>query len=369
MWYRFAPERQGECNSPLHNCASRVDEKNSWKGVNAMAEEIIHETNGDTDILKEMDYKEGGAAIEPSVEVKILVVDDEEIMRDFLTDVLREENYQVFSAAGGAAALSILKEEAIEVVITDIMMPGMSGLEMLTQAKGIDATLDVIVMTGYASVESAVEAMKVGAADYITKPLNMDHVRIVLKKTVNKRRLESKAKESEFYKNLSREDGLTELFNHRFFQQLLAMEIARSERNQQSVSLIMMDIDNFKIFNDTNGHPIGDMALKKLSWLLKQNFRECDFVARYGGEEFAVILPETDKAQGIIAAKRICQIVNETSFEYEEALPQKKLTISAGVATYPADAANRKELIEHADAALYEAKRGGRNRVCAWPIT
>jgi len=246
------------------------------------------------------------------------------------------------------------------------MMPGMSGLEMLAQAKEMDPSLDIIVMTGYASVESAVESMKAGASDYITKPLNIDHVRIVMRKTVDKRNLELKAEESEFYKKLSRLDSLTELFNHRYFQQLLAMEVARSKRNNHPVSLIMLDVDNFKTFNDLNGHPLGDLILKKVSWLLKRNFRECDFIARYGGDEFSVILPDTDKLKAMAIAKRLCQTISETAFEHEDILPQKKLTMSMGLAAYPEDSKSRKELVERADLALYQAKKEGRNRVCIW---
>lgn len=319
-------------------------------------------------LLEAIDGEQTNSRPAPA-KIKVLIVDDEEIMRDLLGDILGDEGYKVFTASSGFEALQFVEKEAVEIIISDIMMPGISGLEMLVKAKKIDPLLDVIVMTGYASIESAVESMKAGATDYLTKPLNVDHVRIVVKKIVNKRVLELKAEESEYYKKLSQLDGLTELFNHRYFQQLLDIEIARSRRSQRPLALIILDVDDFKIFNDVNGHPSGDMILKKLSWLLKKHFRDCDFVARYGGEEFATILPDTDKTKGIAIAKRICQVVNETPFEQENALPRGKLTISLGLAAYPEDAQTRKELVEYADIALYQAKKNGKNQVCAWSGT
>jgi diguanylate cyclase (GGDEF)-like protein len=294
----------------------------------------------------------------------ILIVDDEPIMRDLLTDVLKTESYAVSSLPRAEDALErISKGNGIEIIITDIKMKGMNGLELLKKVKEINSNIDVIVMTGYASIQTAVESMKLGAVDYLTKPLNIDQIRLIVNKTTEQRILKRKANESSFYKKLSRIDGMTELFNHRFFQQLLKAEIARSERDNSPVSLIIIDIDNFKVLNDKSGHPMGDLALKKLSWLLTKNCRQCDFVARYGGEEFAIILPGSNKKTAQLMAKRLRKLVEMTEFEKENILPQGKFTISLGVAEYPTDAKTREELIEKADQALYKAKSNGKNRV------
>ncbi len=296
----------------------------------------------------------------------ILVVDDEEIMRSFLHDVLSGEGYQVEVAPTGEEAVERFKEKEYDLVITDIKMPGIDGMEVLQEAKRLHPMTEVVVMTGYASLESAVESMKKGAADYITKPFNIDQIRIVVAKTLERRKLRQKAEDEEFYKHLSRTDGLTNLYNHRFFHQLLESEISRAKRFKQSVCLLMLDIDNFKIYNDKNGHLAGDQALKQLAWILDKSVRSCDIVARYGGEEFVVIAPQTDLEGGEILATRLNRLVREAKFDGEGVLPQGRLTISIGVASFPDQAADERSLIEKADRALYQAKAQGRDKVCIY---
>jgi len=160
--------------------------------------------------------------------------------------------------------------------------------------------------------------------------------------------------------HLSLTDGLTGLYNHRHFQEQLEVEVKRAQRYDLNVSLIMIDLDHFKEFNDSYGHLEGDSLLRKISQILKSSLRETDFVARYGGEEFAVILPETNKEGASIAAERIRKTINEQTFGEGGV----KMTISLGVASYPDDACLRADLIKKADEALYQAKREGRNRTC-----
>ena len=160
--------------------------------------------------------------------------------------------------------------------------------------------------------------------------------------------------------HLSITDGLTSLYNHRHFQEQLEVEVKRAQRYDLNLSLIMIDLDHFKKFNDSYGHLEGDTLLRKIAQILKSSLRETDFVARYGGEEFAVILPETNKEGASIAAERIRRTVSEQTFGEVGA----KMTISLGVASYPDDACLRADLIKEADDALYRAKKEGRNRTC-----
>ena len=160
--------------------------------------------------------------------------------------------------------------------------------------------------------------------------------------------------------HLSVTDGLTGLYNHRHFQEQLEVEVKRAQRYDLSLSLIMIDLDHFKEFNDTYGHLEGDGLLRKIAQILKSSLRETDLVARYGGEEFSVILPETDKEGASIAAERVRKTISEQTFGEVGA----KMTISLGVASYPDDACLRADLIRQADEALYRAKREGRNRTC-----
>ena len=301
--------------------------------------------------------------------VKILIVDDEVVIRNILTEVLRDEGYEVDSSPSGDSAVEKLSRHYFDIVITDIRVPGLKGIDLLKKIKKIKPGTDVIIMTGFSSIDMAVETMRAGAVDYITKPINIDQVRIIIDKTIQKRHLLEKVKEGEFYKKLSQIDGLTELFNHRSFHTLLDQEMIRAKRYEHFLSLLMLDIDYFKKYNDANGHPAGDLALKKLAWILKQNIRSHDYVARYGGEEFAILIPEKGKEEAVIVANRLKRIVEETNFDKEYVLPGGNFSISIGVASYPIDAQNKNELIEHADQALYQAKLKGRNRVCIYNST
>ncbi|MCD4689967.1 diguanylate cyclase [bacterium] len=295
--------------------------------------------------------------------VRLLIVDDEEMMRTFLREVLKEEGYDIELAVSGTEAVAMLEKGQYDIVLTDIVMPGLDGLGVVAAARKLPTEIDVIVMTGYASMETAVESMKLGAADYITKPFNIDQIRIIVANVVKERCLRRQAAEGEFYKELSRKDGLTELYNHRFFHQLLATETNRAERYERSVNLIMIDIDYFKQYNDAHGHPAGDMILRKLGRVFKQCVRSCDYVARYGGEEFAIIVPEISIEAARNMAERIRAVVDETEFEGEEAMPLGRLTVSLGVAAYPMHASTKEGLVERADEALYAAKAESRNCV------
>lgn len=162
---------------------------------------------------------------------------------------------------------------------------------------------------------------------------------------------------------LSITDGLTSLYNHRFFQEQLKKEIIRANRYNYELSLIMLDVDNFKNYNDTHGHPRGDVILKQIAEILLSSVRETDTVARYGGEEFSIILPQTGKEDALVTAERIRKSIEEFNFRDEQTQPEGKLTASLGIATYPNDAKSQQGIINSSDEALYEAKSQGRNMV------
>ncbi len=167
-------------------------------------------------------------------------------------------------------------------------------------------------------------------------------------------------------KKLAITDGLTGLFNHRYFVKYLRNEVNRAKRYSHELSVLIIDIDHFKHYNDTNGHLQGNEAIKIVTHVMKDATRAVDVLSRYGGEEFAIILPETSNHQALQTAKRICKSVEEAEVLGEEKQPLKKLTISVGVATYPEDAIRGSALVECADQALYLAKHEGRNRVIAY---
>ncbi len=175
-----------------------------------------------------------------------------------------------------------------------------------------------------------------------------------------------KAKLFEEVQRLADTDGLTKLYNKRKFMEFLEMEINEAARYPRTLSLILLDLDHFKNFNDTNGHPAGDVLLRGLGDILRENIREVDILARYGGEEFIIICPETDKRGALTLAGRLREKVAEAIFTGGEKQPLGKITISLGIATFPEDKKDLEGLIQAADQALYRAKEGGRDRIAAY---
>ena len=300
---------------------------------------------------------------------RILVVDDEEVVCRFLKRVLDGERSDVEVCHGGPEAIARLEDSSFDLVITDLKMPGVDGIGVLGKAKELDPLCEVIIITAYASVESAVEVMKLGAYDYISKPFNVDRIRLVVDKALEKRRLLQAAGERDFYKRLSQLDGLTEVYNRRAFEELLAAEISRSDRFRRPFSLLMVDLDDLKVINDRLGHQAGDQVLKEVAWTLKTSVRNCDAVARYGGDEFAIILVETGKTDAMTTANRLSRLVRVLEDGHSRGLAgeDRPMTISVGVASYPTDGKVKDELIRSADKALYDAKVGGGD--CVRPAT
>lgn len=283
---------------------------------------------------------------------RILVLDDDEVECRVLESLLVGAGHHVESCLSGQEAIAKLKEGSFDLVITDLKMPGVDGLDVLREAKELDPRCEVIVITAYDSVESAVEAMKLGAYDCMVKPFNIDQIRMVLDKALEKWRL-------------VRVDGLTEVYDYRRFCELLEAEMDRSERHLRPLSLLLIGLDGLEVDNDIFGDPAGDAVLKEVACLIKKSVRNCDIVARCGRDEFAIILVETNKVHAIDTANRLRGLVEETGFEHYDVFAHKNRTVttSIGVASYPTDAVEKIELLTKADQALREAKELGGNLV------
>jgi len=311
--------------------------------------------------------------------MRILIVDDEETIRDILSRVLGQEGYQVTAAESGEEALEIFGKDPHPLVLTDIRMGGMTGMELLTELRGIDPETQVLIMTSYASLETAIEALRLGAYDYMVKPFeDLDLVTATISRAAEKIRLsreiqslietlKGKNEELEVKNRILAEqasyDGLTQLHNHRHFQETMAAEAARSLRHGRTFSLVFMDVDLFKNYNDTHGHLQGDGVLRTIGEILKSLLRKADMAARYGGDEFVLLLPETDKeaAQGV--AEMVRKTIESHPFHGRESQPGGKVTVSVGVASFPADGTDPVALIQNADKALYGSKAAGNNVV------
>jgi len=298
--------------------------------------------------------------------VRILVVDDEEIIRNLLYDVLSNTGYKVKTAKDGQEAISQIEKEPFEIVITDFKMPGMNGIELLQHILKINPDICVLIITAYSAVESAVSAMKLGAYDYICKPFELEEMKVVIEKAVERQRLLRVSRMVEHYKHLSITDGLTKVYNHRYFHEFLDRELQRARRNSSAFALLFADVDNFKLYNDVNGHLAGDEVLRELATIILNTTRKTDFVARYGGEEFAVILPDTVNEGGLRVALQIMQAIRTKKWMYADVLPCKTITLSIGMALYPKDALLKEELITKADEAMYHAKKTGKNKICCF---
>lgn len=323
----------------------------------------LKSTGGAKSLEQIIRQPEGYAKAPDTGLASILVVDDDREVCQFLERMLTQAGHQVEMCLSGQEAIARLMDRSFHLVIADLKMAGVDGLDVLRKAKELDPRCEVMVITAYASVESAVEAMKLGAHDYITKPFNIEEVRIVVDKALEKRALLQAVEERDFYKQLSLIDGLTEVYNYRAFYQMLEAELDRSKRHGHNLSLLMIDVDDLKIYNDTLGHPAADVLLKELAWMLKKLVRNCDIVARYGGDEFAIILVESKKVEAIDIANRLNRLVETTRFAHDEVFPHKTLTISVGAANYPTDATEMTELVTKADRALCEGKAQGGNAV------
>jgi diguanylate cyclase (GGDEF)-like protein len=159
-------------------------------------------------------------------------------------------------------------------------------------------------------------------------------------------------------------DPLTEVYNYRYFQSQIERELLRGSRHHKIFSIAMIDIDNFKQFNDTQGHRNGDQALKIIAQKLKDNIRKSDILSRYGGDEFVLILPELNKVQAKSLAQKLVQLIKDTKLPIKKDMPRVEVTISLGIASFPEDGSNEDTLLKKADEALYHAKESGRNQVC-----
>ena len=302
----------------------------------------------------------------------ILIVEDDSNSRLLLKTYIHSEGYEVRMARSGEEALKIVAERQPSVIILDIILPGMNGYEVCRRLKHSIRTsfIPIIMATALRGNQERVQGIEAGADDFISKPFNrvelLTRIKSLLRIKALNDALEQKIEELEKTKSKLRKlavtDGLTGLFNYRAFRRQLHLEISRSKRFNLPVSLLMMDIDHFKVYNDQFGHMNGDRVLKRFSKLLYDNIREVDCLARYGGEEFALILPGTEKKSAKIVAEKLRRLVERCPFPLEKKLPQGRVTISIGVAVYPEDTQDKEEFIRFSDKALYKAKKTGRNR-------
>ncbi len=306
----------------------------------------------------------GSDASEPA---RVLVVDDNAFVRRVIADRLLRAGYLVREAADGAEALAAFRRDPVPVVITDINMPRLHGLDLLATLHRQEVPPEVILLTSTHAGDAAVavRALRLGALDFIAKDaLASEAVVLAVERALEKWRL--REENQRLLHELHRQtlsDELTCAGNRRAFDQAVQQEIARARRSGGDLSLVLIDLDHFKQVNDALGHAVGDSVLVSFAERLRSASRGSDRLFRFGGDEFALLLGETDAPGALALAERALHIVAREPLLTERG--QATLTCSAGVATLrPTDDALGSDLLARTDAALYAAKRAGRARAC-----
>lgn len=304
---------------------------------------------------------------------KILVVDDQPANLKLLLCFLKQNNFKVHIAENGTRALQVLKNHQPNLILLDVMMPGMDGFETCRHIKSSPktASIPVIFMTALDSVDDKVAGFNAGGVDYITKPFQQIEVlarittHIVLRK--QKQQLEKVQRELITQKKLLEEisitDELTGLHNRRYLNSVLEHEFQRSARHSSELTCLLFDLDHFKQVNDNYGHEFGDNVLRAFGNILKTSLRKGDFAFRFGGEEFLILLPLTNLKGAQQAAEKIrlrTEAANNTGINLS-------ITVSVGISSLKDHAVKScDDLINFADRALYKAKDNGRNQVVVY---
>ncbi len=306
--------------------------------------------------------------------MNILLVDDTRTEQHIMTVRLNDMGHDVICCSNGKEAVDLYNQYDFDLVLMDVIMPVMDGYEAAREIrKQEDDWVPIIFLSGRTDPDDIAAGIEAGGDDYLTKPV--DETILAAKMSAMKRiaamrhRLISVSHELEKandeLQKLANADGLTGLANRRIIDEYLEKETARSIRSEHPIAVIMIDIDNFKLYNDNYGHLAGDSCLKKVSKVLKNTVRRPeDLVGRYGGEEFCVILPNTDLNGATFVAERIRTEVEEVKIPHARSSTGSVVTLSIGVASrVPGSKSTATQLLSDADKALYKAKTAGKNRV------
>ncbi|MCK4485711.1 MAG: diguanylate cyclase [Desulfobacterales bacterium] len=290
----------------------------------------------------------------------ILVVDDEEVIREGIREAIQHAGYACWAAASGDEALKFLEKKHVDLVISDIRLPGLTGFE-LTEIVKKKYDTDVIIITGYGKDFQYEEAIEKGASEFILKPIRLQELVVRLKRVLRERALIAQRRQmEEQLREMTITDDLTKLYNMRHFYSQLQLEMDRALRYKGSLSLLLLDLDGFKQYNDTYGHPEGDQILIRLGDVIRECLRKSDTAYRYGGDEFMVILPETRGGEARNVAERIRASFASVN-PYRISDGNVDVTLSVGVVEYqPGE--DLSGFVKKADQTMYQAKRQGGNQ-------
>lgn len=304
---------------------------------------------------------------------KVLIVDDTPENMEIIGKFLETEGYDLYLADNGWSAIELVKNNEFDLILMDVMMPGLDGFETFAEMKRLNSRFDIplIFLTAKVDIESIVKGFEIGGADYIRKPFNSLELRARIKHQLELRsmRLVIDAQNqflleaNEALKNASMFDPLTKLFNRREILTRLEHEINRFERNGKVFSVLLGDLDYFKKINDSYGHHFGDEVLIRISEVFLEAIRKQDTVARWGGEEFLFLLPETDDEGARVLAEKLLAAIESTHFEVND--ERINVSMTFGSCCYKSHE-SIEVFIDKADQALYAGKNNGRKQVVVW---
>lgn len=309
--------------------------------------------------------------------LKILLVEDVQIDRMQLSIRLKQLGHSVEAVSNGREALELFSSFEPELVLLDVTMPGMSGFEVAATIRDDhDDWVPIIFLSGHDEPEMIAQAIEAGGDDYLVKPVDklvLTSKLLAMSRIADMRR-ELKRTSAQL-KELNRilqfqvnEDGLTQVFNRRYMDEKVAEMLTWHGRHKLPLSLILLDVDQFKPFNDHYGHTEGDRCLYTLSQTFSKLFtRSGEYVGRYGGEEFVILLSHSDSEMAQLAGKRIMKAVQALNYPHEKSYVDERITVSLGIVTLiPSGNETANTLYNFADKAMYEAKNQGRNRTVVW---
>ncbi len=295
------------------------------------------------------------------IDEKVLIVDDETVNIKVIENYLSLEGYRTSFATNGEDALPMIEKESFDIVLLDIMMPRMSGFEVCSRLrrKYSSYELPVLMLTARNISHDIAAAFDSGANDYLVKPIDRNELLARIRTHIS---LSYAVDDAIKNAHLANTDELTGLYNRRFLMQSGKREFRNCRLKSKSFSVLMLDIDRFKLINDTLGHSSGDLVLKDIAEIIEKNIRGGDTAARYGGEEFTILLPATDLEGAKIAAEKLRSAIEKSSV-INHSNREIKYTASIGISTSHDRYSGIDELIEEADRMLYKSKQEGRNRV------
>ena len=298
--------------------------------------------------------------------MKVLIVDDQRSMRLVSIAVVTSLGHDVIEAACGQEAINICRQEKVDLILMDVEMPGLNGFEATKQIReDTSIWFPIIFVSAKTDTKFFSEGICSGGDIYLYKPIVPEVLESMIHAMERIALIQDELHGTKLKMELlAYQDTLTGLVNRRGFDKAMELEMTRSAKEKDPLTLIMVDVDQFKLFNDNNGHQAGDECLQKVAETLQAALcRPADIVARYGGEEFSVILPGTNAQQALAVGRRIVEGFAELKFPHQHSSVAEFVTVSGGIAQYAGEGQSVADFIDTADKVLYQAKESGRNRI------